>query len=565
MISKNPIKGQFDIILFTAEHYDDHPLSPAGVIARVLDARGFSVGIIGKPKTREDFRKLGAPKLCFCVTSGSIDSMLNNYTPLKRSRADDEHEKVTDMPDRTVIVYCNKIKEYFSNELKQDKRKEDKEDKNWGNKIKIVIGGIEASLRRFGHYDYWDNNIRKSILLDSRADILVYGNGEKQIIEIARRLRKNEDIKGIEGTCIISKELPKDFMILPSFKEIIFAANSNPKNEEKAKVNFCRMQAMFSNWKNLAQEYDNNYVLQYRYPKYTTQDLDWIYSLDYSRKLNPKSLLNMAKFSVVTHRGCIGKCNFCSIALHQGDRIVSRSEQSILDEIKKLTKHPDFKGYIDDLGGPSANMYGMDCGTGAFSKCQNDCLLCMTLDKSHSKVISLLRKARQIKGIKKIFIRSGVRYDLAINSKEYVKEISEYHLSGCLKIAPEHFSQKVLKLMNKDVKGFEEFKTLFEEINKHKGQSLKYYLMIGHPGDDMAEIFILKEKIGKLKNIEQFQLFTPTPMTVSSCMYWTGLDPYTLEKVNVVRDYNTKKQMKRALLEILPKQAPSPFRKKIFK
>lgn len=530
MISKNPIKGQFDIVLLTAEHYDDHPLSPAGVIARVLDAKGFSVGIIAKPVTKDDFRRLGLPKLCFCVTSGSIDSMLNNYTPLKKEREQDEHAKTASMPDRAVIFYCNKIKEFF------------RENKD----VKIIIGGIEASLRRFGHYDYWDNSIRKSILLDSRADILVYGNGEKQMIEIAQRLRKSgnrsteeikEILKGIEGTCLISKELPAGFDLLPSFKEIT------------NKIKFCRMQTMFSNWKNLAQEYDNNYVLQYKYPKYTMQDLDWIYSLPYSRNLNPKSLLNMAKFSVITHRGCIGKCNFCSIALHQGDRIISRSEQSILDEIKFLTKHPDFKGYIDDLGGPSANMYGMDCNTE--TECRNDCLYCVNLDKSHKRLISLLKKARQIKGIKKIFIRSGIRYDLAINSKDYIREISEHHISGCLKIAPEHFSQKVLKLMNKDVKGFDEFQKLFYEINKQKKQSLKYYLMIGHPGDDMAEIAVLKEKVGKLKNIEQFQLFTPTPMTLSSCMYWTGLNPYTLEKVNVVRDYSAKKQLKRALLELV--------------
>ncbi|MCX6706836.1 MAG: YgiQ family radical SAM protein [Candidatus Woesearchaeota archaeon] len=542
MISKNSIKGQFDVILFTAEHYDDHPLSPAGVIARVLDAKGFSVGIIAKPITKEDFRRLGLPKLCFCVTSGSIDSMLNNYTPLKKEREKDEHSKSSEMPDRAVIFYCNRIKEFF------------RENKD----AVIVIGGIEASLRRFGHYDYWDNNLRKSILLDSRADILVYGNGEKQITEIAERLRKingsnkiaeerKEEIKnilkGIEGTCVMSKELPKDFEHLPSFQDI--------KDERKGRMNFCRMQIKFSNWKNLAQEYDNNYVLQYKYPEYTTQDLDWIYSLPYSRKLNPNSLLKMAEFSVITHRGCIGKCNFCSIALHQGDKIISRSERSILDEIKNLTKHPDFKGYIDDLGGPSANMYSMDCETGEAAGCRNDCLNCVSLDKSHKKLISLLRKARQIKGVKKIFIRSGIRYDLAVNSRDYIREISEHHISGCLKIAPEHFSQKVLKLMNKDVKGFEEFQRLFYESNKQKKQTLKYYLMIGHPGDDMAEIAIMKQNIGKLKNLEQFQFFTPTPMTVSSCMYWTGLNPFTMEKVNVLRDYGAKKQLKRVMLEMI--------------
>ena len=408
MISKTPIKCRFDIILLTAEYYDDHPLSPAGVIARVLDAKGFSVGIIEKPATKEDFTSLGLPKLCFCITSGSIDSMVHNYTPLKKKRMEDTHSRMTGMPDRAVTFYCNRVKEYFRD-----------------SGVKIVIGGIEASLRRFAHYDYWDNNIRKSILLDSRADILVYGSGEKQMIEIAERLKKGHGLNNVEGTCILAKELPKGFGLLPSFK----------KAKEDMKE-FCRMQKAFSNWKNLAQEYDNNYVLQYRFPEYTPEDLDWIYSLPYSRKLNPKSLLKMARFSVVTHRGCIGKCNFCSITLHQGDRIISRPEKGILTEIQKLTMHPDFRGIIDDLGGPSANMYGMDCET----KCPKDCLYCAQLDKSHSRLISLLRKARAIPGVKNIFIRSGIRYDLAIHIREYIKVVLIHNISRCLKIASEHFS-----------------------------------------------------------------------------------------------------------------------------
>ncbi len=517
MISKT--KNNFDIILITAEYYDDHPMSPAGVIAKVLDASGFNIGIIEKPETKEDFTKLGSPKLCFCITSGSIDSMLNNYTPLKRKRSEDRYNSANVMPDRAVIVYCNKIKEYFK-------------------QIKIVIGGIEASLRRFAHYDYWDNDLRRSILLDSRADILVYGNGEKQIIEIAKRMRNNanDDLKEIPGTCILSKKIDPSFELLPSFDEV--------KND---KIKFCKMQSLFSNNKNLAQEYNNNFVLQYKFPEYTQDDIDWIYSLNYSGNLNPDSLLKMAQFSVVTHRGCIGNCNFCSISLHQGDKIISRSEGSILDEIKKITKHPEFKGYIDDLGGPSANMYGMDCDV----KCSSDCMSCIKLDKSHKKLISLLKKARKIAGVKKVFIRSGIRYDLALSSKEYIKEISEHHISGCLKIAPEHFSKKVLKLMNKDNPGFDKFVSYFEslEVNKIKKQFLRYYLMICHPGDSENEILVLKNKIEKLKNIEQFQVFTPTPMTVSSCMYWTGLNPFTLEKVDVIYNYGDKKKLKRMMLK----------------
>lgn len=520
----------FDIILISGEYYDDHPLSPVGVIVKVLDAKGYRVGIIEKPETQAQFTKLGTPRLCFGVTSGSVDSMVHNYTPLKRKRIQDIHSAMTKMSDRAVIVYCHKIKQYFKGHPP------------------IVIGGIEASLRRFAHYDYWENTVRRSILLDSRATILVYGNGEKQILDIAHRLQNGQDLLGIEGTCLLSKNLESSFECLPSFQEVC----QDPKK-------FCDMQRMFSNRKNLAQEYTNNYVLQYRYPQYTTQDLDWIYSLPYSRTLHPKSLLKMGKFSVVLHRGCVGSCNFCSLSLHQGDHIISRSEENILNEIRTLTKHPTFKGYIDDVVGPSSNMYAMECtkkrqtGTENF-ECQKKCLQCPQLDTSHQRLISLLRKARQIQGVKKIFIRSGIRYDLALESKEYLKEISDYHISGCLKIAPEHFSRNVVALMGKDNARFEEFLSYFSTINAKKKQSLRYYFMIGHPGDTIDEVLLLRKTIMQkhLENIEQFQLFTPTPMTVSSCMYWTGLNPFTGEKIPVVYDYHTKKTLKRIMLE-LPK------------
>ncbi len=512
MISK--LGKDFDIIIITAEYYDDHPLSPSGVLSRILDSKGYKVGIIEKPQSKEDYIKLGSPKLFFAVTSGSIDCMVHNYTPLKKRRSEDPHSKLSLIPDRALILYCNKIKEFFKSSI-------------------IVIGGFEASMRRFAHYDYWNNDIRRSIIFDTRANILVYGNGEKQILEIAKRVENKLDLKGILGTCIISKELDENFETLPSFKEV---------KEDPAK--FCEMQKALSNNKNLAQFYDNNYLLQYSYPEYTQEDLDWIYSLPYSRKLHPESLLKMAKFSIVTHRGCIGNCNFCSLKLHQGDKIISRSEESILKEIESLVSNKDFKGYIDDLGGPSANMYGMDCS----EKCTEECLKCEKLDRSHKKLIELLRKARQIKGVKKIFVRSGIRYDLAIESKEYIKEISDYHISGCLKIAPEHFSEIVLSSMNKNNSKFDEFLSFFQSINQDKKQYLKYYLMICHPGDDEKEILKLKEKIKNLSNVESFQVFTPTPMTNSTCMYWTGINPVTMEKVKVIHDYKTKKKLKRIIL-----------------
>jgi uncharacterized radical SAM protein YgiQ len=448
---------------------------------------------------------------------------------LKRKRTEDAYSDATKLPDRAVIVYCNKIKEYFKG-------------------CTMVIGGIEASLRRFAHYDYWENAVRRSILLDSRANILVYGNGEKQIIEIADRLDHGKELGGVPGTCILSKDLDASFELLPSYEDV---------RDDKKK--FCTMQLQFSNNKNLAQEYTNNYVLQYKYPRYSTRDVDWIYSLDYSRKMHPKSLLKMGKFSVVIHRGCVGECNFCSLALHQGNRIISRSEQSILAEIKKLTKHPDFKGYIDDLVGPSSNMYGMECTRTPSNtrSCSHQCLTCSALDKTHSRLITLLRKARQILGVKKIFIRSGIRYDLALESKEYIKEISAHHISGCLKIAPEHFSPSVVSLMGKDNTRFDEFLSYFTKINTETKQALRYYFLIGHPGDSLSEVLYLRGIIRRkhLENIEQFQLFTPTPMTMSTCMYWTGLNPFTGTPIDVVYEYGAKKKLKRIMLDVPPRKS----------
>jgi len=529
MISKTG--ENFDIILITGEHYDDHPLSPAGVIAKVLDAKGYSVGIIETPDWKEDkdFLKLGEPKLCFCVTSGSIDSMLNNYTPLKRKRSEDPHAKIVEMPDRALIVYCNKIKKLFKD-------------------TKIVIGGIEASLRRFAHYDYWENNVRSSILADTRADILVYGNGEMQSIEIAERLANGRDLYGIAGTCIFSKTVPNGFKSLPPFE-----------NVKKDTKEFCRMQNMFSINENLAQKHTDRFVLQFKYPKYTPQFLDWIYSLDYSRDLGENSLLKLAQFSIVTHRGCIGECSFCSIAEHQGSKIISRSEESIIDEIERITKHPQFKGYIDDLGGPSANMYGMDCKIA----CPNSCISCRKLDLSHKKIIDLLESARKIPGIKKVFVRSGIRYDLAAESPKYINELSLHHISGCLKIAPEHFSKKVLALMNKPDDKFEKFKAGFEELNKDKKQALKYYFMVAHPGDDINECRELGNKLRDFDNVDSIQIFTPTPMSVSTCMYWTGMNPKTLEKVHVTYTYNEKKALKNEVFRHLkPEYQNKPYRPK---
>ncbi|MBW2963277.1 DUF3362 domain-containing protein, partial [Candidatus Woesearchaeota archaeon] len=387
---------------------------------------------------------------------------------------------------------------------------------------KMVIGGTEASLRRFVHYDYWDNDLRKPILFDSRADILIYGNAEKQILEIAKKLKERKGLDSVAGTCIIRKEVPKGFVLLPNFDEVM-----------KSKEKFCEMQNLFSNNKNLAQKIDNRFVLQYKSPKYTSQDLDKYYELPFTRKH-----LGGFEFSVVTHRGCIGECNFCALRLLQGNRIISRSEKSILQEIEKITKMPHFKGNIDDLGGPSANMYGMDC-----YQCERSCIDCNKLDRSNKRLIDLLRKAREIKGVKKIIVRSGIRYDLA--SLNYIKEMGKYHLLNTLRIAPEHVNKKVLRLMNKDKGDLQKFICDFNKT----GRKLSFYFMTAHPGSTMKEAKELAEAIKKLKNAETVQVFIPTPMTISTCMYWTGLEPKTKKKVYVPYTYREKKEQKRIIFD----------------
>jgi uncharacterized radical SAM protein YgiQ len=513
----------FDIILISGEPYVDHPLSAVGVIARVLDAEGYKVGVIGRPdwKSDCDFLKLGKPRLFFGITSGSMDSLLVNYTSLRRERAKDPHApRHSGIPDRAVLVYCNIVKRLFPGSP-------------------IVIGGIEASLRRFAHYDYWENRVRRSLLLDSRADLLVYGPGEKQAVETARRLAGGEDLLGIPGSCIIGRELPPGFEVLPSFEEV----STSPDQ-------FCRAQQLFSNRRRLAQVHAGRYVLQSPMPEYTAEDLDWIYGLPYSRRVPPDfPEFAMAQFSVVTHRGCIGNCSFCSLALHQGDRIVSRSEDSILDEVRRLTRHPEFKGYIDDLGGPTANMYGMDCPYPCLDK---DCLQCGRLDRGHRRLIRLMKRARSIPGVKKVFVRSGIRYDLAMESREYLEELCGHHLGGRLKIAPEHVSPQVLRLMNKGRQPLEEFRRLFKTLSRGRRQRLKNYFLIAHPGTRDKEARELARYLRKLRKegeepVEGVQIFTPTPMTRSTCMYFTGKDPLTGELVYVPRSFAEKKAQKRLL------------------
>ncbi|MDD8015417.1 MAG: YgiQ family radical SAM protein [Acidobacteriota bacterium] len=559
----------FDIILISGEPYADHPLSPAGMIARVLDAEGWNIGIIECPdwKRKDDFLALGRPRLFFGITSGSIDSMLVNYTPLKRERSRDPNAPFQSrMPDRAVIVYANRIRELHKG-------------------TRIVLGGIEASLRRFAHYDYWGDDVRRSILLDARADILVYGPGELQAVEIARRLDRGGDLDGIRGTCVIRPEPPGEALVIPSFEEV-----------QADKDKFCEAQKRLTNRKTIAQKHANRHVVQYPAPDYTTADLDRVYNLPFTRRI-PEGFpeLGMARFSVQTHRGCVGRCSFCALSLHQGDRIVSRSERSILEEIRRMAKHPEWKGFVDDLGGPTANMYGLDSAAaeggrekgGADRASRGDDgggeggmipgrsrTKRRIVEAAHRRLIGLMRAARKVPGVRKVFVRSGIRYDLALESPEYIRELIRHHVSGLLKIAPEHVSEKVLRLMNKSGgrHKLEEFRTLFAAAaagradegrprragrqDRVRGggrrQHLKYYFMVAHPGTtekearELAGFLQRLEKSGE-KPVEGVQIFTPTPMTRSTCMYHTGKDPMTGKAVYVPRPYAEKKAQKRML------------------
>lgn len=517
----------FDVVLISGEPYADHPLSGVGVIARVLDAEGYRVGVIGRPDWRReaDFARLGRPRLFFGLTSGAVDSLLQNYTPLKRLRSRDPHApRASGVPDRAVLVYANVVRRLFPGAV-------------------TVLGGVEASLRRFAHYDAWEDRVRRSLLLDSRADVLVYGPGELQVVEIARRLDRGDDLGEIPGTCVVRTELPSGFKELPSFEEV-----------SASKEKFLEAQKLLSNRRALAQKHAGRWVLQHPAPEYSAEDLDRICALPFTRRIPADHPgLEMGKFSIVTHRGCVGRCSFCALTLLQGDRIISRGEESILEEVRRLTGHPDFKGYVDDLGGPSADMYGMDCPRRATCR-RDDCLACPKLDRSRGRLIGLLRRVRRTPGVKKAFIRSGVRYDLALDSPEYVGELARHHVSGLLKIAPEHVSEKVLRLMNKGggKKALARFRALFKKESGAKKQHLKYYFMVAHPGAGDKEARELAAEVRRLeaggeKPVEGVQIFTPTPMTRSACMYWTGRDPETGETVFVPRTFEEKKRQRDVL------------------
>lgn len=573
---------ELDIILVTGDAYVDHSSFGTAIIGRVLEDAGFKVGIIAQPQwdSPEDFRKLGKPRLFFSVSAGNTDSMVSNLTPGLKPREKDAYSpggKTGLRPNRAAIIYSNRIKEAFP-------------------EVPIVLGGIEASLRRFVHYDYLSDKVRQSILADAPADLVVYGMGELQIVEIARRLQAGEsirDVKDIPGTVWKMevkawKELKErgkktekeqkeqdvpeqkygkttaetaeflgEYVEIPSFSDI---SQDRVAFAEAFRKYFMEQNPVTG--KGVVQPHPKTVIVQNRPMRLLTDaEMDHVYELPFTGEAHPSytesiPALEMVKFSLTTHRGCFGGCAFCAITQHQGRTIASRSIDSVLREAKKLTEKPDFKGIINGVGGPSANMYGMECKTWEKKGACLDksCLyprICPALDTSHKKLLELLRRLRELPGVKQVFTGYGVRYDLALEDEEYLEELCAHHISGQLRIAPEHFSKRVTNAMCKPGREvYEKFAEKFTTLNRKCGkrQYVVNYLMSGHPGCTLEDMIEMAEYVRDHGGYtEQVQDFTPTPMTVSTCMYYTGLDPFTGKKIYVARN-KKEKVMQRALM-----------------
>ena len=545
-----------DIVLVTGDSYVDHPSFGTAIVSRVLEDAGFRVCILPQPRSLQDFERFGRPRLAFFVNGGNIDSMVAHYTAAKKRRHDDAYTaggKTDSRPDRATIVYCRQIREVYGD-------------------IPIAIGGLEASLRRFAHYDYWDDAVRPSILLDSTADLLMFGMGEHQVVELARRLdeglpiRAIRDIRGTVWSVPVKEYKPRPCAECPSFEQV---SDPSPAGKRQYAIS-CRIQqdehdAMRG--KTVIQRHGDRMVVQNPpSPPLNTEELDHVYELPYMRDYHPsyEALggvpgIKEVKFSLVHNRGCFGACNFCSLAYHQGRFISCRSEDSVVREAIGLTKMPDFKGYIHDVGGPTANFRHPSCqkqqkaGLCKGKKCLAPAP-CPALQVEHQEYLHLLRRLRALPGIKKVFIRSGIRFDYLIEDKDetFFKELVEHHISGQLKVAPEHCSLAVLTRMGKPaIQTYKRFQKRFYELTKsvNKKQYLVPYLMSSHPGSTMKDaielsVFLKNEGL----HPEQVQDFYPTPGTISTCMFYTGLDPYTMEPVYVPRTPQEKAEQ-RALLQ----------------
>ena len=549
-----------DIIIVSGDAYVDHPSFGTAIISRVLQNAGFSVCIIPQPKTDADYMRFGKPKLAFFVNGGNIDSMVAHYTAAKKRRSDDAYTpggKAGARPDRATIVYSNKIRELYGN-------------------IPIAIGGVEASLRRFAHYDYWDDLVRPSILIDSKADLLMFGMGEKHAVEIAERLKNGESVSSLTnilGTCYKVKATDYDWRPCaecPSF-EVVKEPTISGKKQYAISTKIQQNEHDAARGRTVIQKHGEYIIVQNPpMPPLSTEELDAVYDLPFTRNYHPSyekmggvPAITEVKFSLAHNRGCFGACNFCSIAYHQGRQIATRSHESVLREAEKLTKLPDFKGYIHDVGGPTANFRFPSCekqlksGLCAGKKCLAP-KPCPNLTVDHSDYLELLRKIRKVKGIKKVFIRSGIRFDYLIEDKddEFFKELVTHHISGQLKVAPEHCSAQVLSAMGKpEIETYIRFKKRFYELTKsiNKEQFLVPYLMSSHPGStikDAIELSLFLKKEGLRP--EQVQDFYPTPGTVSTCMYYTGLDPFTMKEIYTAKTPEEKAEQRALLQYFLP-------------
>ena len=539
---------ELDIILFSGDAYVDHPSFGAAVIGRTLEAAGYRVAIVPQPDWHGDFRdfkKLGRPRLFFGISPGCMDSMVNKYTANRRLRSEDAYSpdgRHDLRPEYPTIVYTRILKQLFPD-------------------VPVVLGGIEASLRRLSHFDYWQEQLRKSILIDAGADLLIYGMGEKPNIELARRLAEGtpiSEIRDIPQTVYLAQRnaipggIREDDIVLHSHEECLRDKRAQAENFRHIEEQSNMMHAQ-----RLLQGVDGRYVVvNPPYPPMTTQEIDASFDLPYTRQPHPKykgkriPAYDMIKHSVNIHRGCFGGCAFCTISAHQGKFISCRSKESILKEVKQVIEMPDFKGYLSDLGGPSANMYGMHGrNQNACEKCRRpSCIhpqICPNLDTSHAKLLDIYRAVDALPGIKRSFIGSGVRYDLLLyrskdeaanqSTQEYTRELITRHVSGRLKVAPEHTSDGVLRLMRKpSFQQFYEFKRIFDRINREEGlhQQIIPYFISSHPGcheADMAELAVITKNLDF--HLEQVQDFTPTPMTNATETWYTGYDPYTLEEV----------------------------------
>jgi uncharacterized radical SAM protein YgiQ len=543
---------QFDIILVTGDAYVDHPSFGTALIGRVLWDAGFSVGIISQPdiKSERDFKALGRPRLFFGISSGNVDSMVNNYTPNLKRRSSDVYSPggTLKRPDRATIVYTNRIHSVYP-------------------EVPIVLGGIEASLRRFAHYDYWQDRVRQSILADAPATLLAYGMAERQMVEIARRLDSGESarsLRDIHGTMYTMEVAewrtarPQPIVEIPSFSEV---ASDTIAYAKAFAIHYKEQDPVHGGA--VAQPHPKTVVIQNSPARpLSSTELDHVYELPFTRQAHPSyresvPALLPVQFSVVSHRGCFGSCSFCALTHHQGRILQSRSPPSIIREVTRIAAMPEFRGAIQDVGGPTANMYGMTCNKWATAGTCQDKLCtsaCKNLQTNHWKIRELLKKMREVPGVKKVFVGSGIRYDLVLADNEgsqYLEDLCEYHISGHLKVAPEHISPLVTVAMNKpDGLVFDLFLDLFSAFQKGKAkrQYLVPYFMSGHPGCTIKDMIALAEYIRDHKlYTEQVQDFTPTPMSVSTCMYYTGLNPFTLEPVHVPK--GNEKKIQRALMQ----------------